>query len=246
MALIELPGDQPAALKARPPAQGPALEAWFEKFSGIAVPTCQPGPRKSRYSLAELMVRCGANPPPLAARLEPGRAWRCPSRRPKSDPGPRTGLRAQGVEVNLAMHFDNIQMIVLIGRKATTFHRSGPAWVHSGLKSVRSVGTAANNRSRCVRSRIGWRQATPDQNVGAQVGAGRPNQSAAFHAHLPKSCLVVPDLGKNWTYQHWSEISLDYATVGQSELYPVVVQRLRYPNSNQSHVSSSVQWGDGF
>src|ERR1039457_5694023 len=95
-------------------------------------------------------------------------------------------------------------------------------------------------RSRRVRSRIGWRQATPDQNIGTQVGAGRPNQGAAFHTHLAKSCLVVPDLGKNRTNQHWSEISLDYATVRQCELYAVVVQRLRFPDANQSHVSSSV------
>src|ERR1035441_4217715 len=94
------------------------------------------------------------------------------------------------------------------------------------------LGIAANNRSRCVRSRISRRQPTPDQNVGAQVGAGRPNEGAAFHPHLPKSKPVVPDLCKNRTYQHWFEISLDYATVGLWEQYAVVVQRLGFPYAN--------------
>jgi hypothetical protein len=101
-------------------------------------------------------------------------------------------------------------------------------------------------RSGCVRSGIGRRQAAPDQDIGAQVGAGGPNQRAALYTHLPKSCLVVPDLVENRTHKHWSEISLDYATVGQSELHAVVAQRLRFPDANQFHVSSSVQWGDGF
>jgi hypothetical protein len=63
MTVIELPDDQAAALKTRAAAQGLTLEAWFEKLSGVAVPTSQPGPRKSRYSLAELMAQCDANAP---------------------------------------------------------------------------------------------------------------------------------------------------------------------------------------
>jgi len=47
----------------------------------------------------------------------------------------------------------------------------------------------------------------PDQNIGAQVGAGRPNQSAPFDTHRPKSRLVVPDFLENRAHQHWSEIS---------------------------------------
>ena len=48
MTVIELPDDQAAALKMRAAAQGLTLEAWFEKLSGVAVPTSQPGPRKTR------------------------------------------------------------------------------------------------------------------------------------------------------------------------------------------------------
>ena len=48
MTVIELPDDQAAALTARAAAQGLTLEAWFEKLSGVAVPTGQPGPRKTR------------------------------------------------------------------------------------------------------------------------------------------------------------------------------------------------------
>ena len=63
MTVIQLPDDQAAALKARAAAQGLTLEGWFEKLSGVAVPTSQPGPRKSRYSLAELVAQCDVNPP---------------------------------------------------------------------------------------------------------------------------------------------------------------------------------------
>ena len=64
MTVIELPDDQAAA-------QGLTLEDWFEKLSGVKVPTSQPGLRKSRYSLAELMAQCDANAP-LSAE---DRAW---------------------------------------------------------------------------------------------------------------------------------------------------------------------------
>lgn len=63
MTVIELPDDQAAALTARAAAQGLTLEAWFEKLSGVAVPTSQPGPRRPHYSLAELMAQCDANAP---------------------------------------------------------------------------------------------------------------------------------------------------------------------------------------
>jgi hypothetical protein len=63
MTVIQLPDDQAAALKARAAAQGLTLEGWLEKLSGFAVPTSQPGSRKSRYSLAELMAQCDANSP---------------------------------------------------------------------------------------------------------------------------------------------------------------------------------------
>ena len=45
MTVIELPDDQAAALKTKAAAQGLTLEAWFEKLSGVAVPTsvCEPG-----------------------------------------------------------------------------------------------------------------------------------------------------------------------------------------------------------
>src|SRR6185436_3090795 len=56
--------------------------------------------------------------------------------------------------------------------------------------------------SSCVRSSIGRRQATPDQDIGAQVGAVGPNQCAGFHTKLHKSHLVVPNLGENRTFQH--------------------------------------------
>jgi hypothetical protein len=71
MTVIQLPDDQAAALTARAAAQGLTLEAWFEKLSAVPVPTSQPGPRKSRYSLAELMAQCDANTP-LSAE---DRAW---------------------------------------------------------------------------------------------------------------------------------------------------------------------------
>ena len=71
MTVIELPDDQAAALKARAAEQGLTLEAWFEKLSGVEVPTSQSGPRKSRYTLAELMSQCDANAP-LSAE---DRAW---------------------------------------------------------------------------------------------------------------------------------------------------------------------------
>ena len=61
MTVIELPDDQAAALKARAAAQGLTLEVWFEKLSGVEVPAGHPSPRKSRYSLAELMAQCDAN-----------------------------------------------------------------------------------------------------------------------------------------------------------------------------------------
>jgi antitoxin component of MazEF toxin-antitoxin module len=63
MAVIQLPDDQAAALKTRAAAQGLTLEAWFEKLSGVGVPTSQPGLRKSRYTLAELMAQCDVNSP---------------------------------------------------------------------------------------------------------------------------------------------------------------------------------------
>jgi hypothetical protein len=63
MTVIELPDDQAAALKARAAAQGLTLEAWFERLSRTPVPSRQPGPRKSRYSLAELMAQCDVNSP---------------------------------------------------------------------------------------------------------------------------------------------------------------------------------------
>jgi hypothetical protein len=62
MTVIQLPDDQ-AALKARAAAQGLTLESWFEKLSGMAVPPGQPGLRKSRYTLAELMAQCDVNSP---------------------------------------------------------------------------------------------------------------------------------------------------------------------------------------
>ena len=71
MTVIELPDDQAAALKARAAAQGLTLKDWFEKLSGVELPTNQPGPSKSRYSLAELMAQCDANAP-LSAE---DRAW---------------------------------------------------------------------------------------------------------------------------------------------------------------------------
>jgi hypothetical protein len=63
MTVIELPDDQAAALKTKAAAQGLTLEAWFEELSRVAVPTSQPGPCKSRYSVAELMAQCDANAP---------------------------------------------------------------------------------------------------------------------------------------------------------------------------------------
>jgi antitoxin component of MazEF toxin-antitoxin module len=71
MTVIELPDDQAVALKARAAAQGLTLEGWFEKLSEVATPTSQPGPGKSRYSLAELMAQCDVNSP-LSAE---GLAW---------------------------------------------------------------------------------------------------------------------------------------------------------------------------
>ena len=47
------------------------LEAWFEKLSGSPGSTSQPGPRRFRYSLAELMAQCDASAP-LSAE---DRAW---------------------------------------------------------------------------------------------------------------------------------------------------------------------------
>jgi hypothetical protein len=115
---------------------------------------------------------------------------------------------------------------------------------HAGKNSLRVVDSPPI--SCCVRSGIGRRQATPDQDIGAQVGAVGPNQCAAFHAQLHKSHFVVPNLRENWAHQHWSEVPLDYATVGQGEFYTVVAQRLRLPYANQFHISSLVQWSDGF
>jgi antitoxin component of MazEF toxin-antitoxin module len=63
MTVIELPDDQAAALKARAAAQGLTLEVWFEKLSGVESSITQPGRRKSRYSLAELMAQCDVNAP---------------------------------------------------------------------------------------------------------------------------------------------------------------------------------------
>jgi CxxC motif-containing protein len=63
MTVIELPDDQAAALKARAAAQGLTLEARFEKLSGVPVPTDQPGPRRFRYSLAELLAECDVSAP---------------------------------------------------------------------------------------------------------------------------------------------------------------------------------------
>jgi hypothetical protein len=94
------------------------------------------------------------------------------------------------------------------------------------------AGVSHCNPSRCVRNRVSRRQTSPDQNVGAQVRAVGPNYSAAFDTYLPKSRLVVPDLGKNRTYQIWPEISLDHPTVGQCESNPIAVQRLHFPDAN--------------
>jgi antitoxin ChpS len=47
------------------------LEVWFQKLAGVESSITQPGPRKSRYSLAELMAQCDANAP-LSAE---DRAW---------------------------------------------------------------------------------------------------------------------------------------------------------------------------
>src|SRR5260370_3911808 len=63
MTVIGLPDDQAAALKARAAAQGLSLEAWFEKLSVVEVADSQPIPRRSRYSLAELMAQCDSNAP---------------------------------------------------------------------------------------------------------------------------------------------------------------------------------------
>ena len=71
MTVIQLPDEQAAALKARAAAQGLSLEAWFEKLSGVPESTSQPGPRRFRYSLAELMAQCDAGAP-LSAE---DRAW---------------------------------------------------------------------------------------------------------------------------------------------------------------------------
>ncbi len=71
MTVIRLPDDQAAALKARAAAQGLTLEAWFEKLSGAPESTSQPGSRRFRYSLAELMAQCDANAP----LSEEDRAW---------------------------------------------------------------------------------------------------------------------------------------------------------------------------
>ena len=71
MTVIQLPDDQAAALKARAAAQGLTLEAWFEKLSRVPASTSQRGPRRFRYSLAELMAQCDAGAP-LSAE---DRAW---------------------------------------------------------------------------------------------------------------------------------------------------------------------------
>ena len=62
MTVIQLPDDQAAALKARAAAQG---------LSGVPESTSRPGPRRFRYSLAELMAQCDASAP-LSAE---DRAW---------------------------------------------------------------------------------------------------------------------------------------------------------------------------
>jgi antitoxin component of MazEF toxin-antitoxin module len=71
MTVIQLPDELAAALKARAAAQGLSLEAWFEELSGIPVATSQPGPRRFRYSLAELTAQCDASAPLSAG----DRAW---------------------------------------------------------------------------------------------------------------------------------------------------------------------------
>lgn len=68
---IELSDEQAAALKARAAAQGLTLEDWFQKLASEDIVTRQLRPRKSRYSLSELLKQCDTSAP-LSAE---DRAW---------------------------------------------------------------------------------------------------------------------------------------------------------------------------
>jgi len=68
MTIIELSDEQAAALKAKAAAQGLSLEAWLQKLAAVEAPS---RPRKSRYTLSELMTQCDLNAP-LSAE---DRAW---------------------------------------------------------------------------------------------------------------------------------------------------------------------------
>lgn len=63
---IDLPDDQAAALKAKAAAHGLSLEEWFRLRAAQEV-----RPRKSRYTLAELVQQCD----PKAELSDEDREW---------------------------------------------------------------------------------------------------------------------------------------------------------------------------
>jgi antitoxin component of MazEF toxin-antitoxin module len=66
--VIELSDEQAAALNAKAAGEGLTLEAWLQKLATVDASV---RPRKSRYSLSELIAQCDLNTP-----LSPeDRAW---------------------------------------------------------------------------------------------------------------------------------------------------------------------------
>ena len=60
MTLLQIPDDQAAALQARAAAEGLTLEAWLRK---LAATTDEPGSRRGRYNLADLVSQCDTTAP---------------------------------------------------------------------------------------------------------------------------------------------------------------------------------------
>ncbi len=60
MTVLELSGEQAAALRAKAAAQARTLQAWLQKLAAVEAPV---HPHKDLYSLSELIAQCDVNAP---------------------------------------------------------------------------------------------------------------------------------------------------------------------------------------
>jgi len=75
----------------------------------------------------------------------------------------------------------------------------------------------------------------PDDDVRAEVGAVRPDESTRLDADLAKTSLIGADRFKNGAAEKFRKIALDDRTVRQLETYSVMLEDLDLSDAYQRH-----------